>query len=216
MKTYPKKKPQQQNRITGGAILALIVIMVFIQRTGLKWLENWWALLFLIPAIASVNNIFAEVQKRKGFSFSLASNIVGVIFPVAICIIFLLALDWNTGLPIIIMLAGFSMLLIGFVKDSGGSGKIIGVLRAWLFSWGIAVIVIGIISLVDSMNANVSTQIIFKWYGYALMIAASGGLVSAWLDFRFTGKPTSRVLAHLIASFIIAFPGIMAITGKSF
>lgn len=211
-----KKNPQstqKTNRITGAAILALILIMVFVQRTNLDWLKNWWALLFLIPAIASINNLITEIQRRKGFTFSLASNIAGIIFPVAICVFLLLGLSGDVILPVVIILAGLSMFIIGFVNQEQGSGKIIKALRPWFFSWGFAVILIGIITLVSNLQNNPNAAVVYAWFGIALLVAACGGLVSSWIDFRKHGKPTFIVLAHLVATLVISIPGLAAIFG---
>ena len=186
-------------------------MMVFIQRTNLDWLKNWWALLFLIPAIASINNSYTEIQNKKGFTFSLASNIVGIIFPFAICVILLLGLNWNIILPVIIILSGLSMLVIGFVNEEKGSGRIVRALHPWFFSWGAAVILVGIITLVSNLQTNPDGSVINTWYGITLFVAACGGLVSAWIEFHRQGKPTFIFMAHLLVSFVILIPGLLVI-----
>ena len=208
-----KKGTQKTNRISGAAILALILIIVLVQRTNLEWLKNWWALLFLIPAIASINNLVTEMQQKGRFTFSLASNIAGIIFPVAICVVFLLGLSWEIILPLVIMLAGLSMSIIGFVDQEQGPGKIIKALQPWFFSWGSAVILVGIISLVANLQNNPNGTIVYAWFGIALLVAACGGLVSSWIEFRKQGKPTFIVLAHLVATLVIFIPGFLAIFG---
>jgi len=214
MKKNIKKNPTQKtNRITGAAILALLLIIVFVQRTNLEWLKNWWALLFLIPAIASFNNSFTEIQNKKGFTFSLASNMVGVIFPLAICVILLLGLNWNIILPVVIIISGFSMLVVGFVNEEKGSGRIIRALHPWFFSWGAAVILVGITTLVSNLQTRPDGSVINTWYGIALLVAACGGLVSSWIEFRKHGKSTFIFWAHLMVALVISIPGFLAIFG---
>lgn len=204
LKNKRKKQPQNQNRVTGLIILAVIVFIVFIQRTNLDSVKNWWAFLFLIPAIASLNNVISEIQNKKGFTFSLASNIVGIFFPIGICLILLFSLGWNSSFPIIILLSGLSLFLLGFVNGSGGTGKFISAFRPWIFSCGIAVMLIGIIILFNN-------PIILRWFGISLLIAASGGLVAAWISFREDSKIKFVTIAHLVTAFVIALPGILAI-----
>lgn len=208
-----RQKTQKANRITGATILALILIIVFVQRTNLDWLKNWWALLFLVPAIASINNSIEEIQLKKGFTFSLASNIAGIIFPIAICVFLLLGLNGEIILPVVIILAGLSMFIFGFVNQEQGSSKIIKALRPWFFSWGFAVILIGIISLVSNLQNNPNGTIVSAWFGIALLVAACGGLVSSWIEFHKNGKPTFIVVAHLVATLVISIPGLLAIFG---
>ncbi len=216
LKNNKKNPTQKTNRITGAAILALLLIIVFVQRTNLEWLKNWWALLFLIPAVASINNIYTEIQNKKGFTFSLASNIMGIIFPFAICVILLLGLNWNIILPIIIILSGLSMLVIGFVNEEKGSGRIIRSLQPWFFSWGAAVMLVGFITIVSSNQTSPGGTVLYTRYGIALFVAACGGLVSSWLEFRKQGKLTFIVMAHLLVSLVISIPGFLAIFGRYF
>lgn len=211
MKKSKKNPIQITNRITGAAILALLLVIVFVQRTNLEWLKNWWALFFLIPAIASINNSYTEIQNKKGFTFSLASNIVGIIFPFAICVVLLLGLTWNIILPIIIVLSGLSMLVVGFVTEKEGFGRIIRALHPWFFSWGAAVILVGIITLVSNLQTIPERTIVYTWYGVALLVAACGGLVSSWIEFRKQGKPNFIVWVHLFVSFVLLIPGFLAI-----
>ncbi len=213
MKNNKTKPTQKNNRVTGAAILALLLIMVLVQRTNLEWLKNWWALFFLIPAIASVNTAYTEIQNKKGVTFSLASNVVGIIFPIAICVILLLGLNWNIILPIIIILSGLSMLVIGFVNEEKSSGKLIQSLRAWFFSWGAAVMLVGIITTLSNLPPTSGGPVIKDWYGIALIVASLGGLVSSWMEYSKQRKPTFIVWLHLFLSFVLLVPGFLVLFG---
>lgn len=136
---------------------------------------------------------------------------VGIIFPVAICVILLLGLNWNIILPVIIILSGLSMLVIGFVNEEKGSGRIVRALHPWFFSWGAAVILVGIVTLISNLQTNPDGSVINTWYGIALFMAACGGLVSAWIEFRRQGKPTFIVMAHLLVALVILIPGLLVI-----
>ncbi len=103
------------------------------------------------------------------------------------------------------------MLVVGFVNEKKGSGRITHALRPWFFSWGLAVILVGVITLVSNLKTTGVSQGIYAWYGVALLIAACGGLVSVGLEIRKQGKPTLIGLAHLITSLVIAIPGLLAI-----
>lgn len=103
------------------------------------------------------------------------------------------------------------MLVIGFVNQEEGSGKIIRALQPWFFSWGAAVILVGIITLVANLQTTPDGLAIYTWYGIALFVASLGGLVSAWIEFRKHGKPTLVVLAHLLVSLVISIPGFLTI-----
>jgi hypothetical protein len=177
----------------------------------MEWLKNWWALLFLIPAIASVNSAYSEIKNKKGFTFSLASNIVGFIFPTTICVILLLGISWDIIFPIIIILSGLSMLVISFVNQKKGSGKVIRAMQPWFFSWGAAVMLVGVISMLSNLQPGLGGSVINTWYGIALFVASLGGLISAWIEFRKHGKPTFIVGIHLFISLVLMIPGFLTI-----
>jgi len=205
------QKSKNTNRITGAAILFILLVMVLVQRTNISWIKNWWALLFLIPAFASINNIIGDGQKKKGFTFTLASNLVGILFPVAICAILMLGLTWNLVMPIIIILAGFSMFIIGFVNQSYGSGKMINSLRFWFFSWGFAVFLVGVISLSFNLGLIAPDRFLLPWYGGALLVAASGGVLSSVLEFQSAQRINALVIIHFTVFALIAIPGLLAL-----
>ena len=82
------------NLVTGAAILAVILFAFIVGLLHIDWVKNWWAILFLIPSIASINNVYQELKLERGLSFSLFSNAFGIIFPLAITIILLLGLTF--------------------------------------------------------------------------------------------------------------------------
>ena len=203
------RKNKNINRITGAGILLLILFIVFIQRTNLSWVRNWWAFLFLIPAIGSINNVFSEGQSKKGFTFSMASNLVGILFPVVLCLIFLFGLNWEINLPIIIILAGVTLLVLGFVIDTKGAGKIIWNLRFWFFSWGIAVILVGGIALISTTTSIFNQQNLNPWYASALVLSSIGGFITVFFEFKKSGKITPVAIMHFLVAIFLTIPAIL-------
>ncbi len=206
-----KNKNKNLNRISGASILLLIVLIVFIQRVNLTWLKNWWALLFLIPAIGSMNNLYVELKNKRGFSFSLASNLMGIIFPIVISVIFLFNLQWNLTLPIIIVLAGLALFVLGYVNDEKGAGKILLQLKYWFFSWGLAVVIVGVITFLSTIQSNFTNQQINTWYGGAVIVAALGGLVSGFILFRKEGRFSLLSTIHIVTALLISIPAIFVL-----
>lgn len=196
--------------MTGAGILLLIIFIVFIQRTNLSWVRNWWAFLFLIPAIGSINNVLSELQKKKGFSFSLASNLMGIIFPLALCLIFLFGLSWEINLPIIIILSGITLFVMGFINDEGGAGKLIRHLRYWFISWGTAVILVGVITLISTQNP-IDQQSIDLWYSGALLLSSLGGFITGVVESIRKRKISALIFTHLFVAIILTIPAIYII-----
>ncbi len=203
------RKNNNINRITGAGILLLIIFIVFISRTNLSWVRNWWAFLFLIPAIGSINNVLSERQNKKGFTFSMASNLMGILFPVVLCLIFLFGLNWEINLPIIIILAGFTLFVLGFVIDTKGAGKVIRNLRFWFFSWGIAVIMVGVITLISTTPSIFNQQSPYPWYAFALLVSSVGGFTSGVLEFQKAGKITTFAIIHFLVGIFLIIPAIL-------
>jgi hypothetical protein len=158
-----------------------------------------------------VNNLYVELKNKRGFSFSLASNLMGVVFPIVICVIFLFNLQWNLTLPVIIVLAGFALFVLGFVNDEKGTGKMLQQLKYWFFSWGLAVVIVGVITFLTTIQSNFTNQQINAWYGGALIVAALGGLVSGINIYRKEGKFSLLFIVHIAAALIISIPAIFVL-----
>ncbi len=205
----------RSNLVTGAAILAVILFAFIVGLLHIDWVKNWWAILFLIPSIASINNVYQELKLERGLSFSLFSNAFGIIFPLAITIILLLGLTWDLSISFLIILAGLALCLVGFVKDKQSSGKLIQSLRYWFWSAGSAVILIGVFTLLSQLEVDSISQFITQWYGLSLFVAACGGFITAWQDVRKKGKPSLNTFIHVIISLVFAIPGILALINRS-
>ena len=205
----------RSNLVTGAAILVVILIAIIISLLHFEWIKNWWAILLLIPSIASINNVYQEIKLERGLSFSLFSNAFGIVFPFALTIILLIGLNWSLSITFLIILAGLALCLVGFVKDKQSSGKLIQSLRYWFWSAGSAVILIGIFTLLAQLQVNNFSQLLTQWYGLTLIITALGGLITAWQDFRKNDKPSVSTFIHILISLVFAIPGILAIFNRS-
>ena len=158
-----------------------------------------------------MNNLYVEFKNKRGFSFSLATNLMGIIFPIVICVIFLFNLQWNLTLPVIIVLAGLALFVLGFVNDEKGAGKMLQQLKYWFFSWGLAVVIVGVITFITTIQSNFTNQQINTWYGGAVIVAALGGLVSGFALFRKEGKFSLLATIHIVTALIISIPAIFVL-----
>jgi uncharacterized membrane protein len=200
---------KRMNSLTGAAVLIIIIFMVFIRRTNLTWSDNWWALLFLIPAVASLNNFLSARDKLGEFSFTRVTHLAGILFPLVLTFLLLFGMPLTIVLPAIIILAGFSMWMMGFIRQQASPGKIIHSLRWWFFSWGFAVMLVGLIMALTNFQKFSSPERSFQFYGLTLIIAAMGGLISAWVEHKKTEKNNLIIAAHLLVAFIFLIPGIL-------
>lgn len=95
----------------GGAILILLGVIFLLQNQGIFYLQNWWALFILIPALGAFGNAWRAYQNAGGYLNGQArgSIITGVLFSM-VSVIFLFNLNWNLLGPVLIILAGVGIL----------------------------------------------------------------------------------------------------------
>ena len=139
-----KNKPDRKGSSISGAIILIVIgLFLILQRLGISDFKNWWAIFILIPAISSTENLIREIRTGKGFHLAMASTILGIFFPAIVAIMFLFELDWSLYWPVFIILAGFSMILTGFIDENAPVGNFVRRYRPWLISWGSGVILFG-------------------------------------------------------------------------
>jgi hypothetical protein len=99
--------------------IALIVVgLVFLAQTYLGYTpRNWWALLILIPALASFANAY-EATREGDRDHALGAIVAGLGFTV-LCGVFLLDLDIGRLWPVAVIIVGVGLLVAG----RGWSGR---------------------------------------------------------------------------------------------
>lgn len=93
-----------------GVFLILLAGVILLQNLKIIAINNWWALFILIPALSA----FAAAWRisRQAGSFNKAARsaaIAGVILTLLTCIFFF-NLDWNILGPVLLLVAGISLL----------------------------------------------------------------------------------------------------------
>jgi hypothetical protein len=114
----PTAVPENHSRAWMGVAVVVIGGLLLANNLGydlgLRHLQNWWALLLLIPATGKFHD--AWLCLRAGFGLGHRSVreplITGLAF-VFVTIIFLMGLSWMTWWPVFLVLGGLSMLLSG-------------------------------------------------------------------------------------------------------
>jgi hypothetical protein len=209
-----EKRPENRgNQITGGLIILIIGVFFLLQRLNIVTFKNWWAVFILIPAISSLGNFFQDHNRERAFRFSQVSNILGILFPVSVACIFLFELSWQIYWPVLVILAGFSMFLSGFIDSEEPVGRFINQIRPWFLAWGGAVILLGIFFLLNNMDWFDLSTILTNWWGIPILVAATGGIISALQTTRENPRFRLVVAANLFTSLVLAIPGILALTG---
>ena len=97
-------------KFTQGVIL-LIGVIFLLQNQGIFFLQNWWALFIMIPALGAFGNAWRAYQEAGYLdNHARGSLIFGVLFT-AITLIFLFDLSWTLFGPAILILVGIGILM---------------------------------------------------------------------------------------------------------
>lgn len=205
------KNRDPQKSITGAIILILIGVVFLIKRLGIVEIENWWALFILIPTISSLSSLIQDLRRGISITAVIAQGILGALFPAAIAVMLLFNLSWVKFWPIFIILAGFSMLLTGFLPASGGLQTIVKSIQPWLISSGLAVILTGALFFIQALNILHINRFAANWWGIPILVAALGGVIAAY----FSNQAGEKIKTgfNLLAALILSIPGFFAIFG---
>ncbi|RPH75813.1 hypothetical protein EHM76_00805 [bacterium] len=127
--SYPTPDNQQPDkpRHTGfgpwiaGLVLILIGGYLLLRNLGILpeglALRNWWALFILIPAFGSFSSAWQDYQANGRLTSQGRRPLIGGFILVVIVLIFLFNLNWSLLWPVLLILAGVSALLGGFLRD---------------------------------------------------------------------------------------------------
>ena len=99
-----------QNWIVGVVLIAAGTIFLLANTTGF-YLQNWWALFILIPAISNLGQAWKSYQKngrlnrggRHAFTWGLILSMISATF--------LFNIDWDYVWPFFLIIGGLGMLL---------------------------------------------------------------------------------------------------------
>ena len=189
-------------------MIIFVLIVFFIGKwTGLINVQNWWAIIFWIPAISSFGNVLKEIRLRKGFSFALISGISGIIFPITISIGFFIGTNWILYAPIFVIISGLILIQTGFVDSREPVGEFFQNVKSWAFSIGLAVAVIGTILLVPSFNSELSLDQISHWFGLSFVICSLGGFYYIFQRIKTQNYSPLSTIINLFFSMILFFMG---------
>jgi hypothetical protein len=95
----------------GGAILLLLGIVLLLQNFGVVYSFNWWALFILIPAVGAFGAAWAAYRQTGRLGAAARGSLIGGIVLSMVAVAFLFNLNWALVGPVLLILAGFGILL---------------------------------------------------------------------------------------------------------
>ncbi len=93
----------------GGLFLLILGIGFLLQKAGYQLPERWWALLLLVPAVASLVGALRAYQARSGGPDAVGGVVGGAIFT-AVALALFFGVDWGLFWPITLIVLGVLIL----------------------------------------------------------------------------------------------------------
>lgn len=99
----------------GGAILILLGVIFLLQNLGYPILRNWWALFILIPAYWCLVAAWDRYQDAQTINRGVAWSFVCGVLLTGLALIFLLDIALGVFWPVVLIVFGLALILVGFV-----------------------------------------------------------------------------------------------------
>lgn len=91
-----------------GITLIVLGALFFLQSYSSFQLNNWWALIFLVPTVGAWNGAYTTYKRAGVVNHQVWASFVAGLVPATLAIIFLNDLDWGKVWPIFIILFGLA------------------------------------------------------------------------------------------------------------
>jgi hypothetical protein len=101
----------------GGIVLIGLGVIFLLHNAGALYLQNWWALFILLPALGSFGGAYTEYRASGRFNAKVRGSLVAGLVFTAIASVFLFNLDFSLLLPSILIAAGVGMLFNTVLPD---------------------------------------------------------------------------------------------------
>jgi hypothetical protein len=196
-------------RSVGGAALLLFGLLFMAGSLfTVPVLENWWSLFILLPGVLLLG-LGRMLRGDRTFSFLSRLCSGGGLVVTAVATMFALHLDWALWWPVMLVVPGTAVWLLGGT-EAGTAGKAWVRYARWL---GITMMLLGVVFLLDQ-HQLISLQGLFgnfHWWGFFILIPGIGAFVegvrvsgdaytTAWALFLIGIWIVSSGLAELLAT----------------
>lgn len=158
--------------LSGVTLLFLGLMFVAVNLVGVNRLENWWGLFILLPGLMFLGMGLRVCGGNGRISMPARFSLGAGLVVVTVAVMFLLGLNWGTWWPLMIIIPGAALWLVG-----GGEAGVGGTAVLRLGRWfGFTMILLGLTFLADQL-AIVSLQRLFgdfHWWGFLILIPGVG------------------------------------------
>lgn len=95
----------------GGLVLIALGTIFLLQNAGMLYLNNWWALFILLPAIGSFSTAYALYRSNEHrLTSSVRNSLLGGVVFTMLAFGFLFGVSINIFLPLLLIVAGAGLL----------------------------------------------------------------------------------------------------------
>jgi peptidoglycan/LPS O-acetylase OafA/YrhL len=101
--------------LIAGAILILLGVVFLLQRMGISFLENWWALFILIPAFGAYVAAWEVYQNDGRLTRRAAGSLTVGLLLTVLCLAFLFNLSGGLFWPLLLILGGLALLMTALI-----------------------------------------------------------------------------------------------------
>jgi hypothetical protein len=190
--------------IGGLTLLLLGLVFMAVNLLAVRQLENWWSAFILLPGVLLLG--LGRTMWWGNGRFHLLPRLstgLGLII-VTVAAMFALNLNWALWWPLMIVVPGVAVWLLGGAKSSVGETAVLQFHR-WL---AITMILLGITFLADQLNfINLQTLFgNFHWWGFFILIPGIGAFVEGGRVLR---QSTWAATGLFIAGVWIVSSGLM-------
>jgi hypothetical protein len=127
MSENPQTIDQEQKKVTkhgrsawfGGVVLIIVGLAFIVENLHLPFIKNgnWWAVFFLIPIVAILDDIYRiYTTTPEGKTGAIASKLVGLLVFGAAMVIFLFGIQLGIYWPVLVIAVGLALLIAALVK----------------------------------------------------------------------------------------------------
>ena len=101
----------------GGAILIGLGILFLLNNLNVFYVENWWALFILLPAVGAFTTAWKTYRQDRRLSSPVRANLIGGTILTLVAAMFLFNLDWMIFGPILLILAGVGLAINALLPE---------------------------------------------------------------------------------------------------
>jgi cation transport ATPase len=101
----------------GGVILIVLGVIFLLQSVRGFYLDNWWALFILIPAVGSFADAWNRYRQDGRLSRRVRGGLISGCVFLLITAAFLFSWNWGLVLPVLLIVWGVTLLLNSLLPD---------------------------------------------------------------------------------------------------